>query len=315
VSKRRSAAAAPSTGEIASPPAPGGFLSTVLTVAGRFRPTGRLAKTALRALRAREMMPRFVASRVNGQPIALDLDEDVDAKIFLYGAYDERGLRLIKRVMRAVDCRTALDVGANVGNHTAYFSDWARRVYAFELNPPVFERLRTFIAANRLANVTAFPCGLSDRDDQRTYYVFPGQAHLTTFEPGPGAVAAGRVAVRRGDSIVEEAGIADIDVIKIDVEEHEFEVLNGFRGTLARDRPVLFMEFKENSAAKFGGPAGLAAFLEGYRIFGTGKGAMSRLFKSALRLEPFIPGKYYVHVVCVPEHRIAALGKAGLRAD
>ncbi|MGO9758535.1 MAG: FkbM family methyltransferase [Roseiarcus sp.] len=315
MSEQHSAAAAQSTGEIANPPAPGGFLAMLLIVAGRFRPTGRLAKTALRALRARQMIPKFVASRVNGRPIALDLDEDVDAKIFLFGAYDERGLRLIKRVMRAVDCRTALDVGANVGNHTAYFSDWARRVYAFELNPPVFERLQAFVAGARLANVTAFPCGLSDRDDERTYYVFPGQAHLTTFEPGPGAVAAGRVRVRRGDSIVAEAGIADIDVIKIDVEEHEFEVLNGLRATLARDRPVLFMEFKENSAAKFGGPAGLAAFLEGYRIFGTGKGAMSRLFKTALRLEPFVAGKYYVHVVCVPEHRIAALGKAGLRAD
>ena len=162
--------------------------------------------------------------------------------------------------MRAVDCRTALDVGANVGNHTAYFSDWARRVYAFELNPPVFERLQAFVAGARLANVTAFPCGLSDRDDERTYYVFPGQAHLADVRAGPGAVAAGRVRVRRGDSIVAEAGIADIDVIKIDVEEHEFEVLNGLRATLARDRPVLFMEFKENSAAKFGGPAGTRGF-------------------------------------------------------
>ena len=314
MSEQRSAAAAPSTGEIAKP-ATAGFLAKLLMAAGRFRPTGRLAKKALRTLRARGAIPKFVASRVNGRPIALDLDEDVDAKIFLFGAYDERGLGLIGRVMRAIDCRTALDVGANVGNHTAYFSDWARRVYAFELNPPVFERLRAFVADNRLANVRAFPCGLSDRDDERTYYVFPGQAHLTTFEPGPGAVEAGRVRVRRGDSIVEEAGITAIDVIKIDVEEHEFEVLNGFRATLARDRPVLFMEFKENSAAKFGGPAGLAAFLEGYRIYGTGKGLTSRLFKTALRLEPFVAGKYYVHVVCVPEHRIAALGEAGLRAD
>ena len=34
-----------------------------------------------------------MTSRVNGRRIALDLDEDVDAKVFLYGAYDERGLR------------------------------------------------------------------------------------------------------------------------------------------------------------------------------------------------------------------------------
>lgn len=314
MSKDLTAAAAESTDNIANQAAPGGFLAALLSVAGRCRPTGPLAKTALRVLRARRMIPKFVVGRLNGRRIPLDLDEDVDAKIFLYGAYDERGLKLIKRVMQAVDCRTALDVGANIGNHTAYFSDWARRVYAFELNPPVSKRLQDFVASSRLANVTVFPCGLSDRNDELPYYVFPGQAHLTTFEPGPGAVAAGRVLVRRGDSIVEEAGIKDIDVVKIDVEEHEYEVLKGFQATLARDKPVLFVEFKENSVRKFGGPPGLAAFLEGYRIFGTGQGLMSRLFKTALRLEPFVDGKYYVHVVCVPEHRIAAFRKLGLRA-
>jgi FkbM family methyltransferase len=315
VSTQRRAVAAQSMSESSRHPAPGGLLATLLSVAGRWRPTGRIAKRALRALRACNVIPKFVTSRINGRPIALNLDEDVDAKIFLYGAYDERGLKLIERVMRAVDCRTALDIGANIGNHTAYFSDWAQRVYAFEPNPPVFKRLQKFVTGARLANVTAIPCGLSDRDDKRPYYVFPGQAHLTTFEPGPGAVAAGRVRVRRGDSFVEEAGVTDIDVIKIDVEEHEYEVLTGFRATLARDKPVLFMEFKESSAAKFGGPAALGAFLEGYRIFGTAQGSMSRLFKTAYRLEPFVAGKYYVHVVCVPEHRLAALGKAGLRVD
>lgn len=307
-------AAANPADSVAAEPTPGGWLAAVLKVAGRRRPTGRLAKKALGALRTREMIPRFVTSRVNGRRIALDLDEDVDAKVFLYGAYDERGLRLIKQVMQALDCRTALDVGANIGNHTAYFSDWARRVYAFELNPPVFRRLQDFVVGNRLANVTVFPCGLSDRDDELPYFVFPGQAHLTTFEPGPGAVAAGRVPVRRGDSLVEEAGVREIDVVKINVEEHEYEVLKGLRATLARDRPVLFMELKENAVAKFGGLAGLGAFLEGYRIFGTGQGLMSKAFKTALRLEPFVEGKYYAHVVCVPENRIAALRKFGLRA-
>jgi FkbM family methyltransferase len=305
-------AAAKSTDAATPTPASDGFLAPLLQAAGRFRPTGRLARRALPALRRREMIPRFVTGRLDKLPIALDLDEDVDAKVFLYGAYDERGLKLIRRVMQAVNCRTALDIGANIGNHTAHFSAWARRVYAFEPNPPVFRRLQDFIAGAALANVTALPFGLSDRDAEVPYFVFPGQAHLTTFTPAPGAVAAGRVRVRRGDSFVEEAGVSDIDVIKIDVEEHEYETLKGLRATLARDKPVLFMEFKESAAGKFGGLAGFLAFLEGYRIFGTGRGPMSRLFKTALRLEPFVEGKYYVHVVCAPERRLAALRAAGV---
>jgi FkbM family methyltransferase len=293
--------------EIADHAQPAGFAATLLAVAGRFWPTRRLALAALRAFRKRGVVPRLVIFRLNGRRITLDLEEVVDAKVFLYGAYDERGLRLIKRVMRAVNCRTALDVGANIGNHTAYFCDWAQRVYSFEPNPLVFMRLQSFVSDNRLANVKVFQCGLSDEDGELTYYIFPGQAHITTFNPGPGFVRGGRAFVRRGDSIVEENRVANIDVVKIDAEEHEYEVLRGIQGVLARERPILFMEFKQNSISKFGSPEGLAALLPGYRIIGTGQGLMSRLFKTALRIEPFVIGKYYSHLLCVPETRIGEL--------
>src|ERR1700730_17489959 len=100
--------AAKLTDNITNMAAPGGFVGALLFVAGRFRPTGWIAKRALPALRSRGLISRFVMSRLNGRRIALDLDEDVDAKVFLYGAYDERGLKLMKRIMRAVDCRTAI---------------------------------------------------------------------------------------------------------------------------------------------------------------------------------------------------------------
>jgi FkbM family methyltransferase len=269
---------------------------------------------ALRASRRRKMIPKIVTSRLNGRPILLDLDEAVDVKIFLFGAYDERGLRLIKRVMRALNCRTAIDVGANIGNHTAHFCDWAQRVYSFEPNPLIFARLKSFATGNRLANVMLFQCGLSNQDGVLPYYNFPGRAALTRFEPGPGFVLGGDVVVRRGDSVVQEKGITNIDVVKIDAEEHEYEILTGFQAMLARDKPVLFMEFRGNSISKFGSPQGLSALLEGYRIFGTGPGLMSRVFKTALRIEPFVMGKYYSHLVCVPETRIGELRKIGLVA-
>jgi FkbM family methyltransferase len=298
----------------AATPASGRALAWLVKAAGRFRPTSGLAKRALPVLRRRRLVPRFVSGRLNGRPLLLDLDEDVDAKVFLYGAYDERGLKLIRLVMQAVKCRTALDIGANIGNHTAYFSDWAQRVYAFEPNPPVFDRLQALVVGAGLTNVTAFPYGLSDHEGELPYFVFPGQAHLTTFAPTAGGVASGRARVTRGDEFIEEAGVRDVDVIKIDVEEHEFEVLSGLRKTLARDRPVLFMEFKESAADKFGGLAGFLSFLDGYRIFGTQRGLASTLFKTALRLEPFVEGKYYAHVVCVPERHMTELRALGLEA-
>src|SRR3569833_96934 len=125
-----------------------------LTAVGGLRPFHRVARKAIVSLRASDMIPRHATGSINGRKVRLDLNEMVDQKIALFGAFDARGLGLIKRVMQAINCRTVVDVGANIGNHTAFFSDWASRVIAIEPNPPVFQRLAQFIDENHLSNVT-----------------------------------------------------------------------------------------------------------------------------------------------------------------
>ena len=290
--------------EIDTELASGAWLGRALAAAGRFRPSARVANATLRSLRGAARFPRYVEAEVNGRRIALDLDEEIDRKIFLYGAFDERGLKLIRQIMAALKCRTVLDVGANIGNHTAFFCDLAGRVICFEPNPSIFARLQHFIALNALGNVQAFACGLSNRSGQLDFFVYPGAAGMASLERKPGSTLAGQVAVRRGDDVVAEQCIRDVDFIKIDVEEHEYEVLNGFKATIARDQPVISMEFRGLSIAKFGSEQSMAALLPGYRFFGTGRGGMSRLLKSALRLERFVYGRTYDHLFCVPDRRL-----------
>jgi hypothetical protein len=62
--------------------APLGGFGEILMAAGRFWPTRRLARAALRITRKRDMIPKFVATPLNGRRIALDLDENVDTKNF-----------------------------------------------------------------------------------------------------------------------------------------------------------------------------------------------------------------------------------------
>ena len=119
----------------------GDVLLVGLTTVGGIRVFHRPARKAIVYLRAADLVPRHVTGSINGRKVRLDLNEMVDQKIALFGAFDSRGLGLIKRVMKAINCRTAIDVGANIGNHTAFFSDWARRVVAIEPNPPVFALL------------------------------------------------------------------------------------------------------------------------------------------------------------------------------
>jgi FkbM family methyltransferase len=253
------------------------------------------------------LVPRHIDGYVNGRKIPLDLNEMVDQKVALFGAFDARGLGLIKLVMNAIDCRTAVDVGANIGNHTAFFSDWARRVVAIEPNPPIFARLKQFVDANCLSNVTCLQMALSDQDGELLLYASRNRSHRATLESGAEIAEPLKVTVERGDHLFARLGATDIDFIKIDVEGHEREVLAGLAQTIANQRPVLSIEFSDRTIAKFGSSEALAAELPGYVIYGTRISLRSLVFKTALSLEPFKFGKDYTHALCIPKERSSAV--------
>jgi hypothetical protein len=62
-----------------------------------------------------------------------------------------------------------------------------------------------------------------------------------------GTVAEGGLSVRVNsiDNLVDEGVIPSPDVVKIDVEGHEFQVLQGMRRTVSVNPPVVFLEFHE----------------------------------------------------------------------
>jgi FkbM family methyltransferase len=120
------------------------------------------------------------------------------------------------------------------------------RVIAFEADPD------RFAIAERNAQgsgVTVVPCAVGASDGQRGWYQakstdgIGGQGsffvHAKTFANISQAKAANDVHVTRLDSYCRGAGIADIDLLHIDVEGAEYEVLTGL-GAL---RPkMIFLE-------------------------------------------------------------------------
>jgi hypothetical protein len=142
------------------------------------------------------------------------------------------------------------------------------------------------------------------------FYTYPSHAHLASLENGPGAVPSGRVPVETGDALLTRLGVCDVDLIKIDVEGHELETLRGLRDTIANRRPVVAMEWTLQSRDKFATLNALKDHFPVYTILGTTMSLSSRLFKTALALEPFNFHKTYVHALCVPDERVADLRAA-----
>lgn len=157
----------------------------------------------------------------------------------VYGEYAEQEVALFARYIR--DGQTIVDVGANIGAHTLAFAGLspAGQVVAIEPEPAHAAILRENLHLNAIANVRVVEAIAAAADGEAR--IAPADlsqpANFGLFAPDdkPGDHAVPRRAL---DSL----GLETCDFIKCDVEGMEREVLEGARRTIARLRPVLYVE-------------------------------------------------------------------------
>jgi len=178
---------------------------------------------------------------------------------------------------------TALDVGANIGNHTHAFAGFFDQVLSFEPFDRVAVRLERKAAL--LPNVAVYRVALSDRNDTLRF------ARPDTANWGKGKITEQgdiEVPVVVGDAFIAGKHERPINFIKVDVEGHEMPVLRGLRGTIARDRPVVMFEVPK--ALRLGQDGGLtsayALFPDDYRFVAFGGQSTFPLQRDVARVEP-----------------------------
>ncbi|MCC6469257.1 MAG: FkbM family methyltransferase [Alphaproteobacteria bacterium] len=144
---------------------------------------------------------------------------------------------------------TMVDVGANIGHYAmvaAFAVGPQGRVVAFEPDDENHAALAANLALNRLGNATAERLALGSA---------PGRLalHRDRANRGGHSLAAANVLAPAGAQDVAVAtldayaasslGGRRVDFIKIDVQGAEAGVLAGAAGVLARDHPVVLVEF------------------------------------------------------------------------
>jgi FkbM family methyltransferase len=136
--------------------------------------------------------------------------------------------------------RTALDVGANEGLYTYALARWFDRVEAFEPLP----ESAAVIEAYGARNVRVHRVALAARSGNGVLHV-PVEGDTVNSQR---ASLTGRGAGREVPvplETIDHYGFENVSFIKIDVEGHELDVLQGAAATLAAQRPVLLVEIEQ----------------------------------------------------------------------
>jgi FkbM family methyltransferase len=171
---------------------------------------------------------------------------------------------------------TVLDVGANVGAHTVFFSHLVRdngQVLAFEPLPANIGAIDETIARRgRFSNIRIFPVAIGNPETvhQITTMKVPGrdltQASLMYQAAGSWEsdveVTEITCAITGLDYESTVQQLPRVDFVKLDVEGGELDALKGAARTIMRHHPVIYCEVYEKWARSFGyTPADLLAFV------------------------------------------------------
>jgi len=192
--------------------------------------------------------------------------KDIARTILHRGQYEPIETEIMRRYLKSGT--TMIDIGANIGHYAmvaaqAVGSDG--RVVAFEPEPENFAALEANLALNGLMQARAENLALGSSEGELTLYRDDANRGGHSLAQGnvqrAGQGTRVRVATLDAYAATHLTG-RRVGFIKMDVQGAEAQVIAGARAMLARDKPVLLMEFWPHGIRGMGGdPMALVAAL------------------------------------------------------
>ena len=141
-----------------------------------------------------------------------------------------------------------IDIGANIGYHALYASQFFKGVIAFEPLPPACEQLKKSIKINNYKNVTIHQLACSNKEGKSRIYYYRDRLSRATIgkypvkrehKTKPASLEIKTVALDRFLKKTKNR----IGLIKIDVEGYEPLVIEGMKEIIKKHKPVIITEY------------------------------------------------------------------------
>ena len=165
-------------------------------------------------------------------------NDQITKEIDIHGIYEKDEINFLSSVIKRNSI--IIDIGANIGNHSIAFSKIANKVYSFEAHPQTFKILKLNCCDYR--KIKIYNVGISNKKGflffkkAKTYNV--GGKKLTKT----GTIKS---KINKLDNLIKLK--KKIELIKIDIEGHEYKALLGMKKLLENNNSKIYIEFYSDS--------------------------------------------------------------------
>jgi FkbM family methyltransferase len=159
----------------------------------------------------------------------------IDWSVYFFGAYEKYELFMLRDLLKDVQKPVFLDIGANIGHHSLFMSQYCDQIHAFEPYELVRKQLELKVKTNQIKSIQVHPVGLGQADAELDFYAPKGsntgtgsfvEAHDTENN-----MLFGKLSIKNADQYIAKQALKKIDLIKMDVEGFEKNVLTGMKAT------------------------------------------------------------------------------------
>jgi FkbM family methyltransferase len=221
----------------------------------------------------RAMGSRFFEKRIYHYRMLLDLeDRGISRTLLLFGERELEHKKMLERVLKPG--MSILDIGANIGYYALMelgLIGPTGRLVAVEPSPSNVELLRRNLALNGYTGIEVHQAAISDQPGLKPFFLSE-MSNLNTFhDNGTGLLhLSGKTVDVRTATVPEIMNGRPLDLIRMDVEGHEVEVINGLLPAIERGDMSPMIIF-ETHLSRYGADHDIEAplrrlFALGYRV-------------------------------------------------
>lgn len=161
----------------------------------------------------------------------------------LNGRLDAEMFYVLKKLKHK---RVFIDIGANQGIYSYYYSKYFKNIHAFE---PIFETIKD-LKYLRIKNITFHHVGLSNKNTEMFLHLPIINNMVENAESTLELINAPHLKKKIKVRSIDSYNFHNIDLIKIDVEGHEESIILGGKKTILNQKPTLIIEIEQRHIKK-----------------------------------------------------------------